>query len=127
MYSTSLNFHLMKKLLLSWLAAAGSWAFYPKATTPGAYLMVVGSGRPGTKSAVPEITVIQPVGTQQVQELTNIKIGTERYSAAATALHRAELLKVNSLVAQGWRVAHLTQSTVGVGATTETVYLLERR
>jgi len=121
----------MKKRLLSLfvgLAAAGSWAFYPKATTPGAYLMVVGSGRPGTKSAVPEITVIQPDGTQQVQELSGIKIGTERYStAAAAALHRAELLKINSLVAQGWRVAHVTQSTVGVGATTETVYLLERR
>jgi hypothetical protein len=41
-------------------------------------------------------------------------------------MHRAELLKINALVTQGWRVAHVTQSTVGVGATTETVYLLEK-
>ncbi|RZJ93023.1 MAG: hypothetical protein EOO60_06325 [Hymenobacter sp.] len=118
----------MKKLLFFagiGLAAAGSWAFYPNATT--GYLLVVGSGRPGTTSAVPEITVIQPDGTKQVQRLNGIKIGTDRYTtAAAVELHRAELLKINELVAQGWRVAHVTQSTVGVGATTETVYLLEK-
>jgi hypothetical protein len=123
----------MKKLLLAlgvWLAAAGSWAFYPKAPAAapsGGYLMVIGSGRPGTQSTAPEIVVIQPDGTRQVQRLPEIKIGTERNStAAAVDMHRAELLKVNSLVAQGWRVAHVTQSTVGVGATTETMYLLER-
>jgi hypothetical protein len=123
----------MKKLLLLaglGLAIMGSWAFYPKASAPaasGAYLMVVGSGRPGSTSSVPEITTIQPDGTRQVQRLPDIKIGTERNStAAAVELHRAELLKINALVAQGWRVAHVTQSTVGVGATTETVYLMER-
>jgi hypothetical protein len=114
----------MKKLVLFatlGLAAAGSWAFYPKAAAPRAgYLMVIGSGRPGTTSTAPEIVVIQPDGTRQVQRLPEIKI------AAAVDMHRAELLKVNSLVAQGWRVAHVTQSTVGVGATTETMYLLER-
>jgi hypothetical protein len=89
--------------------------------------MVIGSGRPGTQSTAPEIVVIQPDGTRQVQRLPDIKIGTERNStAAAVDMHRAELLKVNSLVAQGWRVAHVTQSTVGVGATTETMYLLEK-
>lgn len=120
----------MKKLLLFLgvgLAAAGSWAFYPKTTAAGGYLMVVGSGRPGTTSSVPEITVIQPDGTKQVQLLKSIKIGTDRYTtAAAVELHRAELLQVNALAAQGWRVVHVTQSTVGVGATTETVYLLEK-
>ena len=123
----------MKKLLFFCgigLAAAGSWAFYPKATSPAApsgYLMVIGSGRPGTQSTAPEIVVIQPDGTRQVQRLPDIKIGTERNStAAAVDMHRAELLKVNALVAQGWRVAHVTQSTVGEGATTETMYLLER-
>lgn len=113
------------------LAAASSWAFYPKtpaaAAPSGGYLMVIGSGRPGTQSTAPEIVVIQPDGTRQVQRLPDIKIGTERNStAAAVDMHRAELLKVNALVAQGWRVAHVTQSTVGVGATTETMYLLER-
>ena len=121
----------MKKLLFFatlGLAAAGSWAFYPEAAAPTGYLMVVGSGRPGANSTAPEITVIQPNGESQVQRLTNIKVGTERNTtAAAVELHRAELLKVNSLAAQGWRVAHVTQSTVGVGATTETVYMLERR
>ncbi|MBJ6143319.1 hypothetical protein [Hymenobacter sp. BT559] len=120
----------MKKLLLLaaiGLTAVGSWAFYPEAAAPTGYLMVVGSGRPGTTSSVPEITTIQPDGTRQVQRLPDIKIGTERNStAAAVELHRAELLKINTLTAQGWRVAHVTQSTVGVGATTETVYLLER-
>ena len=120
----------MKKLLLFatlGLAAAGSWAFYPEAATPAGYLMVMGSGRPGSTSSVPEITTIQPDGTRQVQRLPDIKIGIERSSTAAgVELHRAELLKINALVAQGWRVAHVTQSTVGVGATTETVYLLER-
>ena len=121
----------MKKLLLFsvlGLAAAGSWAFYPNAAAPGGYLLVVGSGRAGSDSAVPEVTVIQPDGRQQVQRLTNVRIGTERYStAAATAVHQAELLTINKLVAQGWQVAHVAQSTVGAGATTETVYLLERR
>jgi hypothetical protein len=120
----------MKKaliLLATGLLAAGTWAFYPKQTAPTGYLMVIGSGRPGTTSAVPEITVIQPDGQRQVQQLPAIKIGTERNTtAAAVELHRTELLKINALVAQGWRVAHVTQSTVGVGATTETVYLLER-
>lgn len=121
----------MKKLLLVaavGLAAASSWAFYSPAAAPAGYLMVMGSGRPGTDSYVPEITTIQPDGQQQVQLLPNIKIGSERNStAAAVALHRAELLKINALVAKGWRLVSVAQSTVGVGATTETVYLLERR
>lgn len=121
----------MKKLVLLaalGLTAAASWAFYPHTAAPGSYLMVIGSGRPGTNSSSPEITVIQPNGDTQVQRLTNIKVGTERNTtAAAIELHRAELLKINSLVGQGWRIASVTQSTVGIGATTETVYMLERR
>ncbi len=121
----------MKKFLLFSafsLVAAGSWAFYPNSAAPDGYLMVVGSGRPGTNSSVPEITIIQPDGQQQVQRLPAIKIGTERYSTAAgVALHAAELLTINKFRAQGWHVVSMAQSTVGVGATTETVYLLERR
>ena len=121
----------MKKILLFVtlsLVAAGSWAFYPNSAEPEGYLLVVGSGRPGTNSSVPEITIIQPDGQQQVQRLPAIKIGTERYSTAAgIALHKAELLTVNKFRAQGWRVVSVAQSTVGVGATTETVYLLEHR
>ena len=42
-------------------------------------------------------------------------------------MHHAELLQVNKVVAQSWRLVSLAQSTVGVGATTETVYMMERR
>ena len=123
----------MKKVLLSAalaLAVAGSWAFYPhEAPAPtGGYLMVVGSGRPGNQSYVPEIITIQPDGKQQVQRLTSIKVGTDRATTdIAISLHNAELLRVNALAAQGWRLVSIAQSTVGVGATTETVYMMERR
>jgi hypothetical protein len=122
----------MKKVFLSAalaLAVAGSWAFYPNtAPSTTGYLMVVGSGRPGNKSYVPEIVTIQPDGKQQVQRLTSIKVGTDRATTdIAVALHNAELLRVNTLAAQGWRLVSVAQSTVGVGATTETVYMMERR
>ena len=122
----------MKKVFLSValaLAVVGSWAFYPHAApTPTGYLMVVGSGRPGNESYVPEIITIQPDGKQQVQRLTSVKVGTDRTSTdVAVALHHAELLQVNALAAKGWRLVSVAQSTVGVGATTETVYLMERR
>jgi len=122
----------MKKAFLSAalaLAVAGSWAFYPNdAPAPTGYLMVVGSGRPGNKSYVPEVITIQPDGKQQVQRLTSVKVGTDRTSTdVAVALHHAEVLQVNALAAKGWRLVSVAQSTVGVGATTETVYMMERR
>ena len=122
----------MKKVFLSvalTLAVVGSWAFYPKAAaTPTGYLMVVGSGRPGNASYVPEVITIQPDGKQQVQRLTNLKPGTDRISTdVAVALHHAELLQVNALATKGWRLVSVAQSTVGVGATTETVYMMEQR
>jgi hypothetical protein len=122
----------MKKILLFLalgLATAGSWAFYPKTTAAsGGYLMMIGSGRPGSQSSVPELTVIQPDGQRQVQLLPTAKSSSERGSTdAAVELHRAELLKLNTLYAQGWRLVSTAQSTVGTGATTETIYLLERK
>ena len=121
----------MKKMLFVFalgLSAAGSWAFYPKAAAPVGYLTVIGSGRPGTNSASPELTTIQPDGQMQVQRLPHIKVSSERSStAAAVELHQAELRKINSLYAQGWRVVSIAQSTVGIGATTETIYLLEKK
>jgi hypothetical protein len=60
------------------LTAACSWVFYPNNAAPGGYLLVVGCGRPGASSDVPEITVIQPNGDSQVRRLTTIKVGTER-------------------------------------------------
>ena len=122
----------MKKLFLSAslaLTVAGSWAFYPNsAPASTGYLMVVGSGRPGNESYVPEIVTIMPDGKQQVQRLTNVKPSSDRSTTdVAVALHHAELLQVNKLAAQGWRLVSVAQSTVGVGATTETVYMMERR
>ncbi|AWM34863.1 hypothetical protein [Hymenobacter nivis] len=122
----------MKKIslfLALGLAAAGSWAFYPKTTAaPRGYLMLIGSGRPGTESSVPELTTIQPDGQRQVQLLPAVKSSSERSSTdAAVGLHRAELLRLNALYAQGWRLVSTAQSTVGTGATTETIYLLERK
>lgn len=109
------------------LAAAGSWAFLPPAPAPAGYLMLIGSGRPGESSS-PELTIIQPDGQRQVERLPNIHITSDRSSTtAAVELHRAELLKINSLYAKGWRLVSTAQSTVGVGATTETIYVLERR
>jgi hypothetical protein len=51
-------------------------------------------------------------------------VSSERGSTAAVELHQAKLLKSNSLYAQGWRIVSIAQSTVGIGATTETIYLL---
>lgn len=111
------------------LAATGSWSFYPNTTAAqGGYLMLIGSGRPGSESSVPELTTIQPDGQRQVQRLPAVKSSSERSSTdAAVELHRAELLKLNTLYAQGWRLVSTAQSTVGMGATTETIYLLEKK
>lgn len=110
------------------LTALGTWAFYPNAAAPAGYLMVIGSGRQGPEWGPPELTTVWPDGRKEVQPLPALKVGTDRLSTtAAVELHRAELLKINSLYAQQWRLVSVAQSTVGVGATTETVYLLEKR
>ncbi|TPG71917.1 hypothetical protein [Hymenobacter nivis] len=120
----------MKKVLLSItlaLTALGAWAIYPQAAAPKGYLMLVGSGRPGTTGA-PELTTVWPDGRREVQSLRTIKTGTERSStSAAVDLHQAEVVKLNALYNQQWRLVSVAQSTVGVGATTETIYLLEKR
>ncbi|MBF9236666.1 hypothetical protein I2I05_04585 [Hymenobacter sp. BT683] len=120
----------MKKLLIGTslaLATAASWAFYPKEAAPAGYLAVIGSGRPGASHS-PEITTIYPDGRRQVMKLTGLTPSSERSSTAiAVELHHAEMVKINKLYAQGWRIVSITQSTVGVGAITETVYLMEKR
>jgi hypothetical protein len=120
----------MKKalfLLTLCLTAIGSWAFYPRAAAPKGYLMLIGSGRVGASSGVPELTTVWPDGHREVQALPNIKTGTERTSTmAAVELHQAEVLRLNALYAQQWRLVSVAQSTVGVGAITETVYVLEK-
>lgn len=115
-------------LLVLALISLGSWAFYPSPDASKGYLMLIGSGRPGASSGALELTTVWPDGRKEVQALPAIKIGTDRFStSAAVELHQAELLKLNSLYNQQWRLVSVAQSTVGVGATTETIYLLEKR
>lgn len=121
----------MKKVILFpalALVALISWSFNPQAkTTAVGYLMVVGSGRPGASNKA-EITVIPPTGQRQVQVLRDIAVSSEGPNAeGAVALHQAELAAVNKLYRQGWRLVSVAQSTVGAGAATETVYMLEKR
>ena len=83
--------------------------------------MLIGSGCPGTELSVPELTTIQLDG----QRLPAVKSSLERSSTdTAVELHRAELLRLNAPYAQDWRLVSAAQSTVGTGATTETIYLL---
>lgn len=120
----------MKKPLLYLvlgLLALGTLASYPKEAAPTGYLMVIGSGRPG-KTNRAEITIIQPNGRRQVQPLPDIPVSKEGPSpAGAVEVHQAESLTINKLYTQGWRLVTVVQSTVGAGASTETVYILERR
>lgn len=120
----------MKNLLLFLaiaLVAIGSWAFYPKAPATSGYMAVIGSGRPG-KTGSAEITILHPDGRRQVQELSKVYVSKEGPSAAgALEIHHAELQAVNKLYAQGWKLVHVVQSTVGAGASTETVYMLEKK
>lgn len=115
-------------LLALSLVAISAWAFYPHAAAPKGYLMLIGSGRVGASSGVPELTTVWPDGRREVQTLPTIKTGTERNSTvAAVELHQAELRRLNDLYAQQWRLVSVAQSTVGVGAITETVYVLEKQ
>ncbi|MBC6613224.1 hypothetical protein F1C16_20040 (plasmid) [Hymenobacter sp. NBH84] len=120
----------MKKVflccVLGLLACAGL-ASYPKEVAPAGYLMVIGSGRPGNSNRA-EITIIQPNGRRQVQSLPDIPVSKEGPSpAGAVDIHQAESVTINKLYAQGWRLVSVAQSTVGAGASTETIYLLESR
>lgn len=110
------------------LVALVSWSFNSQTKpTVGGYLMVVGSGRPGASNKA-EITVVPPSGPRQVQVLRNIAVTSEGPDAeGAVALHQAELVTVNKFYKQGWRLVSVAQSTVGAGAATETVYMLEKR
>ena len=77
---------------------------------------------------MPELTTIQPDGQRQVQQSPSAKATSERGSTnAAVELHRAELPKFNCLYTQGWQLVNTAQSTVGPGATTETIYVREKK
>ena len=121
----------MKKVFLSAalaLAVAGSWAFYPKAAESGGYMMVIGNGRPsGLASYSASITVVQPNGERQTEEVDTESFSRRNLTVGFVDLHKAELLQVNKLAAQGWRVISVTQSSSVQGIINETNYLLEKR
>ncbi|GAB3854414.1 hypothetical protein GCM10028822_24280 [Hymenobacter terrigena] len=122
----------MKKVFLSAalaLAVAGSWAFYPKAPADSSgCMMVIGTGRTsGLASYTAAVTVVQPDGELQTQEVDTKILNRKNAVAGFVDLHKAELLKVNQLATQGWRVISVTQSNSFQGAINETTYLLERR
>ena len=122
----------MKKVFLSAalaLAVAGSWAFYPKAAADasGGYMMVISRFSGGGFSAKNTLSVIAPDGQVQTQE-ADAKTGTiSKVAGSFDQMHVTELKKINELQLAGWRVVNSTQNSVGNGAITETIYLLEKR
>ncbi|GAA4368352.1 hypothetical protein GCM10023185_41040 [Hymenobacter saemangeumensis] len=110
------------------LAAAGSWAFYPKPAEPSGYMMVIGSGRTsGLASYTASITVVQPTGEEQAREIDTKSLTRKNVMSGFVDLHKAELAQLNQLSAQGWRVVAVTQSNSFQGALNETTYLLEKK
>lgn len=121
----------MKKVFLSAalvLAVAGSWAFYPKTLADATgYMMVISRFTGGGFSAKNTLSIIAPDGQIQMQE-ADAKTGTlNKVAGSFDQMHVTELKKLNELQQQGWRVAHVTQNSVGNGAITESIYLLEKR
>ena len=82
------------------LAAAGSWAFYPKATEPGGYMMVISSDIPNYS-----ITTISPTGETVIQVIDSKTYSvTSKIVAANQELHKAEIRKINELKQTGWKI-----------------------
>ena len=118
----------MKKVFLPAalaLAVAGSWAFYPKAAAePAGYMMVVSS----IPLAGGNITLT--TFTSDGQRVENLVPLTKlRYRFAD--LHTAEVLKLNKLRREGWRVIStssipISTSSEGSISSTETTYVLEK-
>ena len=118
----------MKKVFLSaalTLAVAGSWAFYPKEAEPPGYMMVIGKCEMGFGGDV-VVTTISSDGQR-----TEAAVSLTKPKYRITDLHQAELVKLNQLRQNGWRVINTTSlptSTTSGGsiAAFETTYLLER-
>ena len=121
----------MKKVFLSAalaLAVAGSWAFYPKAAAePMGYMMVISRFSGSAFGGKNTLSTISPDGQIQTQE-TDAKSGTiNKVANSLDQMHFNELKKINELRLQGWQVVNSTQNSVGGGAITETIYLLDKK
>ena len=112
----------MKKVFLSAalaLAVAGSWAFYPKAPAePGGYMMVVGRLY-DNNILVATITSDGQYG-EDTAPITKLKYINRD-------MHKAQLLKLNQLRQNGWRVVTTASTgTANGNGNDETTYLLEK-
>lgn len=114
----------MKKFILVGaltLAAAGSWAFHPKATEPGGYMMVISSSFRNYS-----IIVISPTGEAVTQIIDSKPFTAGRSAAANLELYKAEIRKVNELKQAGWKVISASMRPNGYSGFGEYVYLLEK-
>ncbi|SDY74240.1 hypothetical protein [Hymenobacter psychrophilus] len=108
------------------LAAACSWAFYPKPAEPTGYAMVISRFSGSALNAKNTLSIIMPNGEVQVQE-TDAKSGTiKKVANSFDLMHLEELKKLNELRQNGWRVVNSTQISVGAGTINETIYVLEK-
>lgn len=108
------------------LAAACSWAFYPKAAESSGYAMVISRFSGTALNARNTLSIIMPNGDMQVQE-TDVKTGTiKKVASSFDLMHLEELKKLNELRQNGWRVVNSTQMSVGDGTINETIYVLEK-
>ena len=123
----------MKKLLLPvalTLTAVGSWAFYPKATEPTGYMMIISNPHRGGFGSGLMITTVAPDGSQQEQTI-KVKSGLfTNLTEVSVEVHKAELAVLNTYIRSGWQLVSATPSTLmdtGPAAGYQTVYLLEKR
>jgi hypothetical protein len=110
------------------LAAAGSWAFYPKAPAePTGYMMVIGSATFSGFTSKAEVTVVDPAGKTTVEDVDARNSSAKKITESLTALHQVELKKLNELKQQGWNIVQTTAQTISPPAMLTTTYVLEKR
>lgn len=119
---------MMKKtaLFLALLAGLGSLAFYSKNTPPTRYMTVIGTSRAGgIGSTISEVVSIGADGVPQLKQVDtrNVKSNT----AAMLLLHRAEVMYLNELGAEGWHVISVATSGSLQSGAVETTYFLEHQ
>ncbi|MBD2767084.1 hypothetical protein IC235_04140 [Hymenobacter sp. BT664] len=120
----------MKKIFLPTallLAVATSWAFYPKATEPTGYMMVIGSATFAGFTSKAEVTVVDPTGKVSVQDVDARNGSAKKVTESLTILHQAELKKLNELKQQGWKIVQTTSQTISPPAMLTTTYVLEQQ
>ena len=104
------------------LAAAGSWAFYPKAAEPGGYMMVIGRTSPDYS-----IITITPTGESNNQIVDPKNYGfISKLATASVELRKAEIRKINELKTTGWKVNSMSVYSNAHEYSEQDVYLLEK-